>query len=91
VNFGVGESNILLPAQGQFNVRVKSGIGKAVIEIPAGMAARVRATAGIGNIDVNGDFQRDGSYYLSRDFDSAQNRVEIDVNGGIGELRIIKR
>lgn len=91
VNFGVGESNIVLPAQGQFNVRVKSGIGKSVIEIPAGMEARIRATAGIGNIDVNGDFQRDGSYYLSRNFDSAQNRVEIDVNGGIGELRIIKR
>jgi hypothetical protein len=91
LNTGVGQTRVTLPAKGQFNVHIKGGIGETVVVIPTGMAARIRATNGIGSIHVNGDFVREGSYYVSRDYDTAANRVDVEVNNGIGALTINQR
>jgi hypothetical protein len=88
VNSGVGEMTVTLPAKGRLNASIKSGIGKTTVEVPRGMAVRIRATNGIGSVSVSGDFQHDGRDYVSPNFSSAENRMEIEVNGGIGEVQI---
>ncbi len=88
VNAGVGETDITLPATGQFKVEIDAGVGEVMVRIPKGMAARIRADQGIGQVRVRGDFDRSGNEYLSPGYGGAANRVEIEIDGGVGEIHI---
>lgn len=88
VKTGVGKTTLVLPAKGQVRGRFEGGIGETTIYVPRGMAARIRIQNGIGAVEVDGDFmQRDGAY-VSPDFDTAKNRVDLEVKGGIGKIAI---
>jgi hypothetical protein len=39
-------------------------------------------------VHVNGNFQRQGSYYTSPGYATAEERIELDVDGGIGSITI---
>jgi len=69
-------------------VRVNGGIGQTTISIPAGVAARIEANAGIGQVHVNGNFQRQDRYYVSPGYATAEQRIDIDVDGGIGGITV---
>jgi hypothetical protein len=43
----------------------------------------------VGSIRVDEDrFPRSGSDYQSPDFGSAPNRVDLEINGGVGSVRV---
>lgn len=86
---GVGRTYVRLPATGQMTASVKSGIGEVRIEVPEGMAFRVEAKNGIGSVDVIGEYDRVNGAYISRGYDSAPNRVNLVVEGGIGAVSVI--
>jgi Cell wall-active antibiotics response 4TMS YvqF len=83
---GVGATTIDLPATGQIRTSIEVGVGEITIRIPEGMAARIEAKAGIGNVKVSENFGRDGDAYVSSDYDTATNRVDLKVTGGIGQV-----
>jgi len=84
----VGKTTLTLPAKGYSKVELSGGIGETIIRIPRGVAARIRTTTGIGSIQVRGNYSSINDEYVSPDFDSAENRVELNVKGGIGSIRI---
>jgi hypothetical protein len=88
VNTGVGQTTLTLPQQGQVQARINGGIGETIVVIPAGMAARIEATTGLGQVHVAGNYQRDGKVSISPGYQSAANRVDLIVNGGIGSITI---
>lgn len=88
LNTGVGETTLTLPRQSNFSARVNTGVGQTSIVIPGGMAYRVRGHQGIGAITFNGDHLGNRGTYASPDYDTATNQVDLEVNGGIGEVRI---
>jgi Domain of unknown function (DUF5668)/Cell wall-active antibiotics response 4TMS YvqF len=88
VNTGVGQTTLTLPQQGQVQARINGGIGETVVIIPAGMAARIEATTGLGQVNVVGNYQRDGKVSISPGYDGATNRVDLVVNGGIGSITV---
>lgn len=88
INSGVGETDLVLPAQGQLRGRIESGVGQTTIRIPDGMAARIRVRTGVGGVTVRGDFNKEGAYYITPDYSSAKNRVDLEINGGVGGVRI---
>lgn len=88
VHSGIGEVDLTLPATGKFSVSMDSGIGQMTLRIPPGMEAKVRAQKGIGALDINGNFTKQDGYWITPNFDSAQNRVEVEINGGIGEIEV---
>ncbi len=88
VHGGVGKTDLILPGRGQYQVRINGGVGEVNVMIPAGMAARIRVDAGLGGIQVNGNYQRQDRYYVSPGYDSAQNRVDLRVNGGVGRISV---
>jgi hypothetical protein len=61
---------------------------KLSVRIPQEMAARIEAKAGIGNVKVSDDFERDGDAYVSSDYDTATNRMDLSVKGGVGQVTI---
>lgn len=87
-HIGVGDAVLLLPEQGRFHAKVDGGIGKLVLRIPEGMAARIQADSGIGDMNVASEFQRQGDVYLTPGFETAENRVDLEVDIGIGSIVI---
>ena len=86
VSTGAGQTFITLPARGVLDAKVSTGAGQTVITIPSGMAARIQVSAGIGSKEVQGTYQRDGDRYLSPNYASATNRVDLEVSGGVGSI-----
>lgn len=88
INSGVGETTVTLPSTGQVRGRIQTGVGQTTLQIPDGMEARIRVETGIGGVSVRGDFIRDGSYYTTPGYESARERVDLEVEGGVGGIRI---
>lgn len=86
---GVGETEVVLPGQGRYKVEVDSGVGSVTLRLPRGLAARIHADQGIGAVRVDGAFERESkSSYISPNFSQAENRAEIEIDGGVGEIVI---
>lgn len=88
VSTGIGEVDLTLPNTGNFSVKMESGIGQTTLRIPEGMEAKIRASKGLGAISVSGDFKKVDGYWMTPKYESAQNRVDVEVSGGIGEIDI---
>jgi hypothetical protein len=59
------------------------------ITIPSGVAARIRADSGLGGIRIDETrFPKSGKMYESADFASATNKIEVEVDGGVGSITI---
>ena len=88
INTGVGNSTMIMPSSGDFQARVERGVGNVVIQIPSNMAARIRLDNGLGNNNVTGNYNRNGTEYVSPNFDTSTNRIDLQVTGGVGNCSI---
>lgn len=91
VNAGVGSVKVIMPAHaGSVMANVDGGVGTVSILIPQDVPARIRTRSGMGGVSVNqARFPRTGdNLYESQDFASATNRIELDVNTGVGGISI---
>ena len=88
---GASDTRVLLPrAAGATSVRAESGAASLTLEVPAGVAARVRTRMALGSSEVDQSrFPRVADGYESPDYASAANRVDIDVSGGVGSVKVI--
>ncbi|UCH25951.1 MAG: hypothetical protein JSV66_18870 [Trueperaceae bacterium] len=91
MNTGVGESVVSLPGRGRFEASIETGVGATTIYLPSALAARIKIDSGIGAVSVLGDFERQGELYLTPDYDGAEHRVDLSVEGGVGAIRIERR
>ncbi len=88
-NAGVGNLDVTLPRSGQLTASLDAGVGKVNVIIPAGMAARIQVDRGLGGVDVTGNLQARGdNQYVSPGYDTATDRVDMKINGGVGHITI---
>jgi hypothetical protein len=87
---GASDTLIRLPrAAGFTNVKAQAGAAALTIEVPTGVAARIRTRVGLGSVQVDQvRFPKIGDIYQSIDYATATDRVDIDVQGGVGSLKI---
>jgi hypothetical protein len=85
---GIGRTTLTLPKAGHVQAHIEGGVGNTTIRIPAGVAARIALDAGVGKVEVLGNYQRRGNSYISPDYDSAANRVDLTASSGIGTITI---
>jgi hypothetical protein len=88
VDGGLGTMRLTLPAQGDLEGDLNLGIGAVEILVPQGVAVRMRVDGGLSNVIVPEGYVRDGDVYTSPGYASAENRVQLRVEGGIGQIRI---
>ena len=88
---GASETRVLLPrAAGATMVKAQAGAAALTLEVPAGVAARIRARMAIGSTDIDqARFPATAGGYESPDYAVATNRVDVDVQGGVGSVRVI--
>ncbi|MBI3360239.1 MAG: hypothetical protein HY023_03930 [Chloroflexi bacterium] len=87
---GASATDITLPAQAGFTrVRIAAGAAAVRVKVPDGVAARIRGRMGLGalNVDQSRFSRRDGTYESSG-FESATNRAELEIDGGVGEVSV---
>ncbi len=88
INSGVGETNVKLPERGQFDVDLEGGIGEITLIVPQGLGVKIQAESGLGDVKVDGDFTRRDQEYTSSNYNTAEQRADIRVEGGIGRIVI---
>lgn len=89
INAGVGSVTVAAPKAGAMRIKINGGVGSATITIPPEVAARIRVDSGLGGIRIDESrFPKSDKIYQSADYASASNKVEIDVDGGVGSVTI---
>ena len=88
---GASETRILLPrAAGTTTVRAQAGAASLTIEVPNGVAARIRTRMALGSAQIDQSrFPASSGGYESTDYATSANRVDIDIGGGVGSVRIV--
>ncbi len=85
---GVGDTTLTLPRKGQVNARVSGGVGDTMIRVPTGVAVRLVLDGGVGNVNVPAIYAQQGNIYVSPDYATAKNRVELTASSRIGDFTI---
>lgn len=88
---GASDTVVRLPrSAGETFVRAEGGAAQLTFEVPAGVAARIRGRMVLGSTSVDESrFPKTGSgTWESPDFGTAPNRVELEVEGGVGSVRV---
>jgi hypothetical protein len=91
VDTGASSLKVKLPTHaGSTLVDVQSGAAALEFSVPQGVAARVRFEQGASstNIDLVRFPQLAGGIYQSPDFDSAPNKIEINLEGGANSVSV---
>src|SRR3954452_8834510 len=84
-----GATSIALPERGRVGVRVQAGAGSVEIHVPQGMAARIAFSDGTSSVRVDdGRFPRVGDVRQSSDWEDADDRADIVVEGGAGPFSL---
>ncbi|HEX5451773.1 MAG TPA: hypothetical protein VFW86_05225 [Candidatus Limnocylindrales bacterium] len=88
---GASDTRVLLPrAAGSTTVRAQAGAASLTIEVPTGVAARIRTRMALGSAQIDQTrFPPTAGGYESPDYATSSNRVDIDVGGGVGSVRIV--
>jgi hypothetical protein len=88
---GAADTRVRLPrAAGATSVKASSGAASLVLEVPTGVAARIRMQMALGSGQVDESrFPRTATGYESPDYATAPNRIDIDIQGGVGSVRVI--
>ena len=87
---GASNSNVTLPARGASHLDLEAGAAAVNIRIPDGVAARVRIKEGLTSLSIDRTRfpQIDSRLYQSADYDSAENRAELNIETGVGSITI---
>jgi hypothetical protein len=87
---GASSTSIDLPANaGYTRVSVESGAASVNINVPEGVAARIQTKGGLSTIQVDSQrFPQTGGVYQSADYETAANKVEMDIQMGVGSVTI---
>jgi hypothetical protein len=87
---GASETRVRLPrAAGSTTVTANAGAASVTFEVPDGVAARIRTRMALGSAQIDqARFPATAAGYESLGFATAGNKVEIDVQGGVGSFRV---
>lgn len=90
IDSGASSTRVKLPAgAGHTEVRGSSGAASLELRVPEGVAARIRTTGALASTTVDlRRFPRIGSEYISPDYETATNKVDIRLDMGVGSIDI---
>lgn len=90
MDIDAGNYMVRMPSSaGTTNVYIKADVANLQLTIPEGVAARVNSEINLAAFEIDERrFPREGGYYMSRNFESAENRIDIDLECNIGRVEV---
>jgi len=70
------------------NLKVQCGVSSVRIEIPKTSGAEIRAETGLSGKSFEGCNKVEDGLYRSENFQSASNKIYIDINGGVSSFKV---
>ena len=90
IEAGVG--NVKVDASGDYkndiDVKVEGGVGNTTIYVPENMGVKVNAEKGVGRINADGFKKQGSNTFINDSYESSRNRMEVDVEAGVGNITI---
>jgi hypothetical protein len=90
IRTGASETRVRLPrSAGATTVHAEAGAASLVFEVPPTVGARIRSRVALGSSQIDeARFPRLGDLYQSSDYATSDNRVDLDIQGGVGSVRV---
>lgn len=88
VSMGVGQITVVLPDEGRFEAEIENAVGNTVVVIPEGLEARIRFSTALVVRQLPDGYQHRDDVYVSPGYESAENRVDLEVDQAIGSVTI---
>jgi len=90
MDIDVGNYAVKMPSSaGTTHAYIKADVANIEVTIPDGVAARFKADVDLGSLEVDESrFPKKGDYYVSLDFESAENRIELEIECDIGRVQV---
>jgi hypothetical protein len=90
LNTGASNSNVTMPARGASILDVEAGAASIYIRVPENTPARIRVKEGVTamNVDATRFPRLDSGMYQSPNFDTSADRVEINIEAGLGSITV---
>jgi hypothetical protein len=87
---GASATEVMLPSNTGFTrVKVEAGAARVDLRVPGGVAARIKASAGLASVTVDQTrFPGFDNRYQSPDYDTATNKVDIEIETGVGAVTV---
>ncbi len=86
----VGNYRVRMPSSaGTTRAYIKADVANIEVSIPDGVAVKLKADVNLSAFEVDESrFPRKGDYYMSLDFESAENRVELELDCDICRVQV---
>ena len=90
VRGGATDIEILAPRNaGHVNIDIDVGAANVDVVIPEPVAARIDADLGLSGLSVDESrFPKNGDVYVSGDFDTSENRIDLEIDAGASSVDI---
>jgi hypothetical protein len=92
LDMDIGAGNIELLFGSRFetvNVKIDAGASKLDIVVPEGTGVRIKVDGVLNKAGMNDlDLQQQGGYYVSPNYAESENKINMDINMGVGKLDI---
>lgn len=90
MDIDVGNCVVKMPSSASATYAyIKADVANVEVTIPDGIAAKLKADVDLGIFEVDENrFPRKDSYYMSPDFEDAENRVELEIDCDVGRVQV---
>ncbi|MFC1933041.1 LiaI-LiaF-like domain-containing protein [Chloroflexota bacterium] len=90
VKVDAGNCKLIMPSSaGDIHAYINAGVANVEVDIPDGVAARIQVDTDLTALDMNESrFSKKGGYYISDDFDTAQNRIYLEIESDVGRVQV---
>jgi len=87
---GASSTKITMPSKAGFTLaHLETGASTTIIQIPEGVAAKIKAQGGLSAINIDKTrFPRQDKFYISPGYDTAENKLELLVDIGVGAIEV---
>lgn len=98
IEAGIGSTTLTLLENTDVELDITGGVGRTRVVVPPDAAVRVEAAVGMGSIDLPDHFaKQEGSRHFvgergtwqTANYETAERRIDISFEGGIGKFEII--
>ncbi len=89
ISLGLGKTIVTLPDEGRFTAKISGAIGETYVVIPKSMAVRIHVSTGLGTSSMPAGYIHRGDTYSSPGYESAEDRVEMDISQAIGLITVV--
>jgi hypothetical protein len=89
LQMGAGKTTVDLTGNygRDFDASIQGGVGQATVMLPSKVGVRAKAVGGIGKINAEG-LTKDGNFYVNDAYGNSDVTLNVDVEGGVGEINL---